>query len=279
MRNLFGPNFIHIFLLLTMPGLLYSLNIKNIRQLPTGMTINRAILATDTHPDYIAFWPLVAKAWTQLIGVRPTLALIAPPDVPIDETLGDVIRFEPIPGIPTSLQAQTIRLLLPALFPDDVCITSDIDMLPISRSYFIDPIAYTPLDHLIIYRDAAFGPNAERFPMCYIAAKGYVFQEIFGLTSKEEIPNIIKKWNSFGLGWNTDELVMYQYLKNWHGFKNRCTRYSTLNHPPVERIDRARWGFNPALIASGYYTEAHMPRPYARYQGSLGYLAQLLGIK
>ena len=80
-----------------------------------AFTLKRALVASDTNPMYIDFWPLVAKAWKKL-GLQPTLALIAPPDFNVDTTCGDVIRFDPIPGIPTSFQAQVIRLLAPRIF-------------------------------------------------------------------------------------------------------------------------------------------------------------------
>src|ERR1700737_349362 len=83
--------------------------------------IDRVILGCDANPMYIEFWPMVARTWKEIVGVKPTLALIAPSSMVIDESLGDVIRFEPIPGIPTSFQAQVIRLLLPAYFEDEVC--------------------------------------------------------------------------------------------------------------------------------------------------------------
>ena len=97
--------------------------------------IDRAIVASDTNPMYLDFWPVVAKVWKQVIGIQPTLALIAPPNTIVDESVGDVIRFYPIPGIPTWQHAQMIRMLLPTLFENEVCITSDIDMLPMSRQY------------------------------------------------------------------------------------------------------------------------------------------------
>ncbi len=239
------------------------------------MKLDRVILSTDANPDYIQFWPVVAKAWKKLTGVRPTLALIADANVQIDESLGDVIRFEPIPGVPTSMYAQAVRLLLPALFPDDTCIVSDIDMLPMTRSYFVDLIKNVPDTHFVIYRDRAYPPKFVQYPMCYVAAKGRVFGEVFHITSRDEIPTIICAWKELGYGWNTDELVMYQYLSRWSGFLNRTARFG---HTGVQRLDRSRWHMNDHLISSGHYTEAHMPRPYARYKNSIDRIITLLDL-
>ncbi len=51
-----------------------------------ALRLSRVILATDANSDYIEFWPIVAKAWKEIVGVKPTLALIAHKDVYIDES-------------------------------------------------------------------------------------------------------------------------------------------------------------------------------------------------
>src|SRR3989338_1548516 len=91
------------------------------------MKLTRVILAVDNNDWYIGFWEAAAKSWKQIIGITPTLALIADDSVHIDESLGEVIRFAPIEGLPSGYPAQVIRLLLPALYPDEVCLVSDID--------------------------------------------------------------------------------------------------------------------------------------------------------
>src|SRR5579872_2110798 len=96
-----------------------------------SLELKRVILSTDKNPFYSEFWPIVAPIWAKM-GFIPTLALIAEDDASIDTSLGDVIRFQPLPDVPLSLQAQAIRLILPVLFPEDGCILSDIDMIPIS---------------------------------------------------------------------------------------------------------------------------------------------------
>jgi hypothetical protein len=228
-----------------------------------GLVIDRVILATDSNPAYIEFWPIVAKAWRERIGIKPTLALIANNDVQVDETLGDVIRFEPIPGIPTSLQAQAIRLLLPAYFPDDCCIISDIDMIPLSRDYFVNSVTDLPDDAFIVYRDRAYGENDARYPMCYVAAKGSVFKDIFNVDSINDISSIIKVWHSLGLGWSTDELVLHMYLRNWPLYRTNCIK---LGHSVEKRIDRGLWKYDFELLSGGGYIDAHCPRPYSAYK-------------
>ncbi len=234
--------------------------------------LKRVILATNDHPHYIQFWPIVAPLW-RAMGLVPTLAWIADKDCMIDTSLGDVIRVAPIPGVSGALQAQTIRLLLPALFPDDVCLISDIDMLPISQTYFMDGAKECPDDTFLVYRDQAYGRHYRRFPMCYIAAKGKVFASVFEISNLEEINATIANWASRGYGWNTDEKMLYIYLKCWESAGGSVTY---LGHDVGPRIDRIDWPQALDALNITNYIDCHCPRPYLDYAESIDYIAQAI---
>lgn len=250
---------------------IYSLLLALAAALPLhAFELKRVILATNNNPDYIQFWPIVAPLW-QAMGIRPTLALIAGDDCPIDISLGDVIRFSPIPNVAESMQAQTIRLLLPALFPDDVCIISDIDMLPISQSYFVGGAAGCPEDAFLVYRDCAHGCGYPHYPMCYNAAKGSVFGSIFGVSSMGDIRKTITAWADYGLGWNTDELLLYYFLTQWERAGGPVMR---LGHGVGPRIDRLWWPEDLKSLDIAQYIDCHCPRPYAYYAESINQIAE-----
>jgi len=229
-----------------------------------GFELNRVILSTNNNPDYIEFWPVVAPVW-QAMGIRPTLALIADENCPIDTSLGDVVRFDPIPGMPESFQAQTVRLLLPILFPDDVCIISDIDMIPISKSYFVDNAKPCPDDAILLYRDLAWGHSAKRYAMCYSAAKGSVFQSIFSVSTYEEIGPMLQEWMKWRRGWETDEHVLFSKVKAWERNGGKVMR---LGHRNPGRLSRVRW-FIPKQPDLRKYIDCHCPRPYSAYKDSI----------
>lgn len=238
------------------------------------MEIDRVILSTDDNPDYIQFWPIVAKAWKKM-GIKPTLALIGDSHTQIDETLGEVIRFSPIAGVPTALQAQVIRLLLPVYYPDECCLISDIDILPLRRTYFVDSIKHVPEDAFVVYRDRAFDSNTPQFPMCYVVAKGGAFMSLFQIKTSEEIPLIIQKWHQLNWGWTTDQRVLYDSLIRWDHFQKRCVK---LGHKVKRRIDRGKWEKYKEIssLRRGYYIDAHLPRPYDQYKTSID---PLLGLQ
>lgn len=248
-------------------ALCFSLNIA-------AFKIDRVILGCDANPLYLEFWPVVAKTWQELVGVKPTLGLIASKDVYIDETLGDVIRFEPIPGIPTSFQAQVIRLLLPILFPQEVCILSDMDLIPCQRAYFVDSVEHIPLNCFVVYKDGAFNSDYHKeYPMCYNAALGSTYQEIFKVESSADIPQKMMEWFGLGLGWTSDQQILYVFLNCWD---QKGTRLIKLGHDVHPRIDRAYWDYNEQAVKNHYYIDSHMLRPYSLYKNHIDKLVNYL---
>jgi hypothetical protein len=237
-----------------------------------GLKIERVILATDDNPLYIQFWPIVAKAWKEIVGIQPTLALIADETVMVDESLGDVIRFAPIDGVPTSFHAQVIRLLLPIYF-EQGCIISDIDMLPLSKEYFLNSVAHIPENNFIVYRNKTYSAQAKQYPMCYIAARGNTFKEVFGITNVQQIPALVKQWHTLNIGWYSDEVLLYWYLQQWKYRSMRCT---LLNHTVSKRIDREQWAYDPELLKNNYYIDAHLPRPYHDKKNTIDQLVHIL---
>ncbi|MDR3646001.1 MAG: hypothetical protein P4L22_00485 [Candidatus Babeliales bacterium] len=236
----------------------------NITLSTNALKIDRVILSTDANPDYIQFWPIVSKVWQDYIGIKPTLALIADKSVYIDESIGDVIRFEPIPGVKTSLHAQVIRFLLPAYFEDEVCIISDIDMIPLNKNYFFDSVRNVQDDCFVTYRNYFYPDTTTIYPMCYNAAKGKVFKEIFKISNINDITSIVQNWSALNLGWSTDEILLLKYLRNWKDTKTRCVH---LDQEITGRVDRGNnLSCDLNLIKSGGYIDAHCPRPFNMYK-------------
>ncbi len=242
----------------------------------SAFKVNRAIMATNINPMYLDFWPIVAKAWKQIVGVQPTLALIADKNVQIDESLGDVVRFEPIPGVPTSYQAQVIRNFLPALFPDDYSILSDIDMIPVNRQYLVGQVARFDSNKFVVYRDAAYGKNPTSYPMCYNAARGSTFGKVFGINTVSDINERIKEWYKINPTWGADEQLLFQYLKRW----NRQAHNLVLLHQKVGRwLDRANWNPKYGLLQRKGYIDIHSIRPYKTYKKQIDSVVAALGIR
>ena len=245
------------------------------------MHIDRVILSSNDNPNYLQFWPIIAKAWKDKIGVKPTLALIGDGNIEVDESLGDVIRFKPIPGIDSGFQARTIRLIMPCYFEDEVCILSDIDMLPINKTFLLGSISNFSDDKFIIYNDMLYKLDHENealfWPICYNVAKGKTFKEILGIENLDNPSELIKYWYDLNFQFklnakfhvnneylkklivSTDERMLAGYLKNWNFYSTKCIKLGNIFD---KQIDRADWDYDKELLKNEYYTDAHLPLNY-----------------
>ena len=236
------------------------------------MHIDRAIVATDSNKEYYQFWPIVARRWRQW-GITPTLAVISHKKLDIDESLGDVRYIAPVEGVPTSHQAQIVRLFLAAHFETETCLISDIDMLPLQKKYFTEPIKTIENDKFVVYSADAYlpgNPAYPAYPMCYLLAQGKIFKNIID-GNLDNFDVRVKQWLEHGFGWHTDERVFYQKLKEWETNTKKAIflrRGFNMSNDPIsiQRIDRGNGcAHRDDLIIKGFYIDFHMPRPYSQH--------------
>ena len=212
-------------------------NEKNIKKHTTKSIqhhrkLNRAIVASDSHPDFLGFWPLIAAAWEK-IDVKPTLILIEKfdEDIEVDETVGDVKKVKlPDDSLHSAFCAQTARLLAPCLYPDEVVTIADIDIVPLSHSYFNDNIQHAKDTFIELRHGMAghktFGPQ---IPICWNVATGSTWSEIFGVCADMQnyesvfLP-MLRKWfpdnyktaaEEHTETWHTDQKILYDYVNIW----------------------------------------------------------------
>lgn len=222
---------------------------------------------------YLDFWPLVSKVWTQRFGIRPLLVYIDEDhSIPIDTTYGSVIKMKPVPNIPVYLQCQWVRFWITTQFPDKICMTSDIDMLPISKSYFIDTIASLPDDFYVhLNANVQYGDQPLYLPVCYHVAKGSFFRDLFSLhTSWEESARMIATLPIEQNDYN--KTIEYLADKPQWGIDELYTTTCVVNYPEKSRIrlvnrthfriDRSDWVWSEHLINMDAYADSHSLRPY-----------------
>lgn len=254
------------------------------------MKIDFVIHSSNSNPMYLDFWPLVSKVWTLRFGIRPLLIYIDEDhSIPIDTTYGGVLKMKPIPDIPVYLQCLWVRYWMPTQFPDKVCMISDIDMFPISKSYFIDTIAGVPDDKYVhLYTCSDY------LPSCYHVAKGALFKKVLGMPESWEDalrmihaqkvnPNDYNKSLAFlddKPQWGVDEAYATHCVREYADrsifvFVNRTHK----------RIDRDKWEWTEDELIADTYADSHSLRPYgdpenrARIDRLLEVLLQPRGLK
>jgi hypothetical protein len=232
------------------------------------MKIDFVLHSSNSNPMYLDFWPLVSKVWTLRFGIRPLLIYIDEDhSIPIDTTYGGVLKLKPVPGVPVYLQCLWVRYWMPTQFPDKVCMISDIDMFPISKSYFIETIASIPDDKYVhLYTCPDY------LPSCYHVAKGRLFQQVLDLPSSWE--ESLRRLHAREAKPKTDYNGTIEFLKDkpqW-GVDEEYATQRVREYPDRsififvnrthKRIDRDSWEWTEADVLADVYADSHSLRPY-----------------
>lgn len=234
------------------------------------MKVGTVLVATDTNPLYCDFIPLFVKAWKTLIPEADVCIVMIANEIPerFRQYSEHIKLFPPIEGIHTAFQAQCIRLLYPRLISrDEGVLITDMDMLPMRRSYYTDPIANISGDTFVVYRDVCLPGEIS---MCYNIAHPAVWRGVFG---EEDAVDILRRWYAptnydgqhGGVGWGTDQVILVKMFNEWNGPKvvlnDTITRFGRLDriHPWVFADKNAL----KARIQKGEYADYHCMRPYS----------------
>jgi hypothetical protein len=242
------------------------------------MKIKYAIMGSNMNPLYYDFWPIISKVWKEVFDIIPVLGLICDEDSKlIQDQYGLVKKFKTIDGIDDGLQSQIVRFYLPSIL-DDVSITSDIDMMPLSKKYFINNIQN--FDENKFYVMTSDNPECiinKEYQMCYNIAKPEMFKDV--LKIEDSWLEFVNKLKNLGFGWTTDQRYLYDMVNTYEKKENIVLMNRGFSGLAHNRIDRAIWRYNQNSVINGDYIDSHLVRPYKQYKNEVDNLANLLYIK
>lgn len=250
------------------------------------MKITKAIHSSDSNPMYLDFWDTVSKIWKTKFNIEPVLIYIDENhDIPINQEYGTVIKFKPIYGVPLYLQNLWVRYWYPSQSLDDIWLISDIDMLPISKNYFINNIKDID-DDVYVH----LNPCIESYgmlPSCYHVSKGSNFKKILELHDNWE-DSILFLYNSslgtdpgghlFGKNhWFADERYSSEKVINYKNKNpNKVIFLPRKDGQNGFRIDRGFWRYDEKLFSMDYYIDLHSIRPYLTHKIEIDKLTNLI---
>jgi hypothetical protein len=172
-------------------------------------------------------------------------------------------------GVSDVLVSQCIRLLWPRFLDttDGVLIT-DIDMFPMNRSYYEDPIAPLSSDTVVVYRtDGVFvGSNPREIYMCYVCATPQSWRGLFGDDSHEDI---LWRWAEDS-SWSTDQIQLSKAFAEWNGpkrvltdsqtkFSRLCRTFLEKKRGTPERDVFENRDLLRRLVWAEYFSDYHVP--------------------
>lgn len=234
------------------------------------MNIDYVVVSSDENDLYLDFWELTKKMWINVVGIKPILLKICDNDSFTDYGDSIVIEIKKIENINTGLQAQLSRLYVSKYFENKNILISDIDMIPLSKSYFVDQVINYNDNSIIIYSSDAYSNNT-RFPMCYVLANSEKYKKIFNINNcdfKSFINNILQTHN---YGWDSDEIYMTNQIINSGENVIKLNR-GWINGIAKDRVDRVFWQYNIYKLKNGLYVDSHLLRPYSNYYNEINKL-------
>lgn len=251
------------------------------------MKINKVIHASDDKSFYLDFWPIVSKIWKKKFEVEPVLLYFGNGN-PSTE-FGTVIKMPIISGVPVNTQCQISRYWIPQTDLEAVWMTSDIDMLPISRHYFLGSISDIPEDKWIhLNSDPSENHPHITYLCCYNVAKGKTFKEILDLpeTFEEFVHKDFWKENTHNYTpsgipdvlqhWGADEMWSSKMLNTFSDQSRMVRLFRDCGPHECHRIDRVNWSWNDQNVLSENYYDCHSIRPYSKYKQSIDRLVNLI---
>lgn len=237
------------------------------------MKIDTVITAGNINHHYLQLFPLIKQVWIKRFNINPLCILIADniPDYLIEHK-DNIILFPPIQGINDIFVAQVIRLLYPALLPDNTIITSDLDIIPVKKQYFIDSIQNIPDDTFITFTDRYV--HLDMYALCFNVAKGSTFKKIFNINNIQDIINTIKLWyhpEYIGRkncpGWYTDQKQLFIHFNNYNGnkicLKDSIIGFNRLNNRQRDK-ERIVTDFKNVLNNLEQYSDIHCIKPFRK---------------
>lgn len=242
------------------------------------MKLDCVLTAVNENPLYLDFVPIFIKTWNKLYPDVDVKIVMIMEHIPENLKCYEkhLILFKPIENVLTSYTSQIVRLFYPCLmnYENGVMIT-DMDILPMNRTYYTEPIKNIQNDMFVYYREnVCFEYN--QLAMCYNIAVPSVWKNIFGINTIDDIRNTIKtisenttiKEGHGNIGWCTDQLVLFDKVMKWNKISGNliCLKESFTN---FHRLDR---GFNlndkeiQYKIKNGFYSDYHCYRPMSKYE-------------
>jgi hypothetical protein len=238
------------------------------------MKVGTILVATDTNPLYCDFIPSFVDAWTKLIPEADICIVMIAHSIP--SRFRAYARFihclPPIPGVHTAFHAQCIRLLYPRhIARNEGVLITDMDMLPLNRSYYVDSIASIPEDTFVAYRDVCL---PREIAMCYAIAHPHVWRGVMGGGTLESILQTWYATSSYsgehgGVGWETDQVILATKVREWAGptriLTDAATSFNRLDRLGDPRLFKSRDRLR-TLIRQNVFSDYHCLRPYLEYK-------------
>lgn len=255
--------------------------------------IDRVIFCLTYNENYIDFWNYISKIYKNKFNTIPTLFFSGTDEEfltliqskRLSSENGEIVYLPRVEGIEFDKNLDwscTWGLFYGAsLYPNDVCMLSGIDQIPLNSFFFEEIKKIDPRKNYIIgFADAynnsitnAYGDIV--YPSSHHVGLGKSFKSIFNIknTWKEELKSVYSHKNICTVNncWGLDELYSSHMINKHINSGNSCNIFflnDFIKNWASKRINRLNGSINLTddllkNIKKGNYSEYHSTRPFS----------------
>ena len=236
------------------------------------MKLEHCLLACNENTHYLSYWSSVKRAWNNIIGIPVTMVYIGK-TLPYDLKDDPCVKlFEPINGMPTTTQAQMIRLLYPAIIDcSGGVIIGDMDCMPLNKSFFLSGFSHANENQFVSLK--APMENCKEICIMYVGATPSTWGDFMNIKNINDIRKRIEEWSELyiangkhgGLGWTSDQLELYKRVKHWEQVCPERLNISKWewDFPRLDRCMPNEWieidQYLISRLLTDHYIDFHMP--------------------
>ncbi len=253
------------------------------------MKLDCILTAVNENELYIDFIPIFIKTWNKLypeVDVKIILIMNYIPEKFL-EYKDNIILFNTIPNVSTSFISQYIRILYPCIlnYENGIMIT-DIDMLPMNRTYYTEHVKeYDNTKFIYLRENICF--EYDQIAICYNIATSEIWKDIFNMSSINDIREfLLKRFKEIeykeghgNTGWCTDQIDLYSNVFKWNMRTNNLICLDE-KKTKFNRLDRNTFNINDIIIRhnikNGVYSDYHCFRPMKEYEEVNNFIFDLL---
>lgn len=217
------------------------------------------VIYSSTENDFYRGFSKIAKTSWERIGIIPTHIKINKNIINFDDKNLEFNFFDEV------FLSKVIRLLIPYFYKDDICILSDIDIIPLNKSYFLTDENDLNNDFLVLRSNEI---KNNQIPICWNKALGETWSKIFKINSEEDVVEKINLWyqnakESDYLLTYYDQIMLFDFISDFKNKNQKKVFFLNDFDKNFLRLDRKNYQDSLKLIfLNRKFTDFHLPRPY-----------------
>lgn len=255
---------------------------------------DRIVTSTNESRVYLEFWKIQLLAHKVFFPNKKLTVAFYTDRTENDELVQEMINsglevriYNIVSGYSEANVAKILRYICASEYTNEVCVTVDIDTIPLQSKYLNDVTSKREVNKLLaIGAEVLIGTVDEgKFPAHHMCAEGHIFKKLYNSNDKslEDLLLDLKGTKVFD---NKEDIC-------GHVFSDESLNRALikLNNVPVQHterkinirtewVDRSWWNLNVDKLNNGEYVEANLLRPYSSYLSEISpienYLKKLL---